>query len=144
MVVVDKEFSENENEDQLRGVQNYNLLFSAIEEPKQTYNKIDLYPDILTKASCYMRSLARNHAFYNANKRTSLLSTVIFLEQNGYEVTATNEKLYKLVETVVTQKLTINSIRKRLKKFTKEIPRKRIPTLIEFFEDLLNKMKKYK
>ena len=141
-MVIDKEFSENEDEDQLRGIQNYDLLFSAIKEPKQTYNKIELYPDILTKAACYMRSIARNHAFYNANKRTALLSTVIFLEKNGYEVTATNEKLYNLVEEVVTKHLEISAIKRKLKKFTREIPRKRTPTIFEFLEDLVNKIKK--
>lgn len=141
MVVVDKEFSENEDEDNLRGIQNFDLLFSALDLPKQTFDKKELYPDILDKAACYMRSLARNHAFQNANKRTALLATVMFLEQNGYEVIATNQKMYKLVETVVTQKLEINSIKKRLKKFTKEVPRQRIPTWKEFFEKILKKIK---
>lgn len=141
MVVIDEEFSENEDEDSLRGIKDWDLLNSALELPKATFDKKELYPDILDKASCYMRSIARNHAFQNANKRTALLSTITFLEQNGYEVTATNEKMYKLVETVVTQKLELSSIKRRLKKFTKEVPRQRIPTWIEFLDSLFNKVK---
>lgn len=143
MVVIDEEFSENEDEDNLRGIQNYNLLLSALELPKQTFDKKELYPDILEKAACYMRSFARNHAFQNGNKRTALLSTIIFLEQNGYEVIASNDKLFKLVELVVTQKLEISSIKKRLKKFVREIPRKRKPTFFEFFEELVGKVNKF-
>lgn len=144
MVVLDEAFSENKDEDKLRGIQNTEMLLSALYEPKQTFDKKELYPDILDKASCYMRSLARNHAFQNGNKRTALLVTVTFLEKNGYEVIANSEKIYKLVEDVVNYQLEIHTIKKNLKKFVKEIPRKRIPTLKEFFEDLYEKMKKFK
>lgn len=144
MVVLDEAFSENKDEDKLRGIQNTEMLLSALYEPKQTFDKKELYPDILDKASCYMRSLARNHAFQNGNKRMALLVTVTFLEKNGYEVIANSEKIYKLVEDVVNYQLEIHTIKKNLKKFVKEIPRKRIPTLKEFFEDLYEKMKKFK
>ena len=138
MVVIDKEFSDNKDEDNLRGIQNIDLLLSALEEPKQTFNKQELYSDVLEKASCYMRSFARNHAFQNGNKRTALLATITFLEENGYEVIATNEKLFKLVELVVTRKLEIGSIKKRLKKYVRQISRERKPSLSEFFENLIS------
>lgn len=141
MVVFEKDYSENENEDNMRGVKDWNLLMSALEEPMQTFDGKELYPEILDKAACYLRSFSRNHPFQNGNKRTALLSTVTFLEQNGYEVIANNDKLYKLVELVVTQKLEISSIKRRLKKFVKEVPRKRIPTIKEFFLELLQKWK---
>ena len=93
------------------------MFNSALYEPKQTFDNIELYPDIISKASCYLRSFAINHPFHDGNKRTALLSTIIFLENNGYKVIATNEQLYKFVEKVVRGRLSIDSIKKRLKKY---------------------------
>lgn len=132
----------NENNTQLRGIKDTNLFNSALHEPKQTFDKVDLYPSILKKASCYLRSFARNHPFFDGNKRTALLATITFLEKNGYEVIADNEKMFKLVEKVVRGKLSILSIEKRLKKFVKQIlERKRIMNLREFIQYIYAKLK---
>ena len=96
----------------------------------------------MAKASCYLRSFARNHPFFDGNKRTALLSTITFLEKNGYEITADNEKLFKLVEKVVKGRLNIPSIERRLKKFTKQVEiRKRIMKPTEFIYYIYNKVK---
>ena len=126
----------------MRGIKDTNLFISALYEPMQTFDKQELYPDIITKASCYLRSFAMNHPFFDGNKRTALMTTVIFLERNGYEVIADNDKMYKFVEKVVKGKLEITSIARRLKKFIKPMPRrKRKLTIFEFIEDVLNKVK---
>lgn len=127
------EYENGSNSAQLRGIKDTNLFNSALYEPKQTFDKIDLYPTILSKASCYMRSFARNHPFFDGNKRTALLSTITFLEKNGYEVKADNDKMFKLVETVVKGRLSVPSIEKRLKKYVKPVQiRKRIMKPREF------------
>lgn len=127
------EYENGSNSSQLRGIKDTNLFNSALYEPKQTFDKIDLYPTILSKASCYMRSFARNHPFFDGNKRTALLSTITFLEKNGYEVKADNDKMFKLVETVVKGRLSVPSIEKRLKKYVKPVQiRKRIMKPREF------------
>ena len=81
-----------------------------------------------------------NHPFFDGNKRTALLSTIIFLENNGYEVIASNEKLYKLVEKVVRGRLKIPSIVKRLKKYVKTSQRKRLLPPKELFMSVKNKL----
>lgn len=145
MVVIDEEFSDYEgnSSSKFRGIKDTNLFNSALHEPKQTFDKKELYPDILSKASCYLRSFSMDHPFFDGNKRTALMATIIFLEKNGYDVIAENDKLFKLVENVVKGNLNIQSIKKRLKKFTKESSRrKRLLTPIELFFDLINKNKK--
>lgn len=128
---------------QFRGIKDINLFNSALYEPKQTFDKQELYPTILSKASCYLRSFSRNHPFYDGNKRTALMATIVFLEKNGYEVIADNEKLFRLVETVVKGKLEISSIEKRLKKFVKQVPqRKRKMKFQEFLYYIYQKVKK--
>ena len=133
----------NEKRTQLRGIKDTNLFNSALYEPKQTFDKEELYSTILMKASCYLRSFAMSHPFFDGNKRTALLATITFLEQNGYKVTADNEKLFKLVEKVVKGKLSVTSIERRLKKFVKlEQNRRRLMTPKEFIYYVYKKSKK--
>lgn len=133
----------NKNKSQLRGIKDTNLFNSALYEPKQTFDKQELYSTILMKASCYLRSFSMNHPFFDGNKRTALLSAITFLEQNGYEVIADNEKLFKLVEKVVKGKLSITSIERRLKKFVKPVQnRKRLMSPKEFIFYVYKRVKK--
>lgn len=146
-MVIDEEFSDYEGNTnkstQFRGIKDTNLFNSALYEPQQTFDKKELYPDILAKASCYLRSFSMNHPFFDGNKRTALMSTIMFLEQNGYEVIADNDKLFKLVEKVVKGKLNIDSIKKRLKKFAKEMPRRtRQMNPLEYITYIIDKNKK--
>lgn len=69
------------------GVKEPGLLDSALHRPKQTIFEQDAYPSIYDKAAALTESLAKNHAFHNANKRTALASLIIFLKLNGYKWT---------------------------------------------------------
>lgn len=69
------------------GVKESGLLESALHLPKQSLFGEDAYPSIYEKAAALTDSLAKNHAFYNANKRTALASLIIFLKLNGYKWT---------------------------------------------------------
>lgn len=57
---------------------------SAINRPKQSAFEEDVYTTVIEKASALFHSLALNHAFLNANKRTAFTSMVQFLKYNGY------------------------------------------------------------
>ena len=54
----------NEKRTQLLGIKDTNLFNFALYEPKQTFDKEELYSTILMKASCYLRSFAMNHPFF--------------------------------------------------------------------------------
>ena len=146
MVVIDEVFSVEEKKGkQLRGIKDTNLFNSALKEPQQTFDKKDLYPDVITKAACYLRSFAMDHAFHDGNKRTALMAMIIFLERNGYEVKPDNDKLYRFVEKIVNEKLSIQGITKNLNKFAQAIPqRKRILGTPEFIENLRYRFKEGK
>lgn len=119
LVAIDEEFCEYDGHskysNEMRGIKDYALFDSAICEPMKSFASQDLYPDITTKAACYLRSLAMNHPFYDGNKRTALLSTIIFLELNGYKVTCDNSTLYNLTKEIVQNKDDIQSIVEKLK-----------------------------
>jgi death-on-curing protein len=120
-VVADAYFSEfyGKDGDEERGVKDPSLVLSALAAPKQTFDGKDLFPDIFSKAAALMRSLAQNHGFQNANKRTAMMATILFLEVNGYEVVAPPKKMYRLAMKVVKEKPSINSITRTLQKYSK-------------------------
>lgn len=121
MVVIDEKFCEYGGQvrykDEMRGIKDINLFKSALYEPQQSFGGQDLYPDIINKAACYLRSLAMNHPFYDGNKRTALISTLIFLEMNGYKIRGSNEELYSLVKEIVEQKSSISQITEKIKPY---------------------------
>lgn len=69
-----------------RGIRDINALESAINQPRQTFNQKDLYPDIVTKAAALCFSLVMNHPFIDGNKRIGHASMETFLILNGYEI----------------------------------------------------------
>lgn len=66
------------------GIRDEGLLGSALERPKVTFGGEELYPTIFLKAAALFESLAQNHPFQNANKRTAFTALVVFLRINGY------------------------------------------------------------
>lgn len=59
------------------------LLDSAIHRPQQSAFGEEAYQDRSTKAAALFESLALNHVFFNANKRTAFMALYIFLTFNG-------------------------------------------------------------
>lgn len=84
------------------GIRDAGLLESAVKTCQQTFGGQDLYPDIFSKAACLFRSLIQNHAFNDGNKRTALVSLVIFLEENGHELSCDNKELVDFSVKVAT------------------------------------------
>jgi death-on-curing protein len=82
------------------GLRDVGLLESALARPQATFGQDDLYPDLWSKAAALMHSLIRNHLFVDGNKRTALAATGIFLELNGYALTASNEAVLEFVRQV--------------------------------------------
>lgn len=62
------------------------LLESAVARPQASAFGVDAYPDLASKAAALLHSLVLNHAFVDGNKRTAVLSTLVFLDLNGYVV----------------------------------------------------------
>jgi len=91
------------------------LLGSAVARPQTTAFGDDAYPDIWTKAAALLQSIVTNHALVDGNKRLGWLSTAVFLEINGIEVSrASNDDVYDLVIDVAAGRPAIDAIAKRL------------------------------
>lgn len=81
----------------LPGLNNSGLISSVVEHIKNdTY-----YPKFTDKLTHLMYSIIMNHAFNDANKRTSIACSVLFLNKNGYDCFV--DEFIVIMEDVVVQ-----------------------------------------
>ncbi len=103
------------------GVKDVNLLDSAINRPKQSLFGNDAYPTIFEKAAALFESIAKNHAFHNANKRTALASLIVFLKINHYKWTMGIDEEQDFVVDVVNHKYTFQEIVSVIELYTEKL-----------------------
>jgi death-on-curing protein len=72
------------------------LLASAVMMPAARFNGEYLHNSIPAMAAAYLFHLCKNHAFADGNKRTALVSTLIFLSLNDITLTASDDALEAL------------------------------------------------
>ena len=72
----------------LGGVRDEGMLASALARPKNlaAYEE----PDACRRAAAYGFGIARNHPFVDGNKRTAFVAVELFLELNGFTLTASD------------------------------------------------------
>lgn len=102
------------------GLRDLGLLESAINRPKASSNRKDLYPKVLEKAAALFHSMILNHPFLDGNKRTSLAVLYEFLKQNGLKLSAKDEEFIELPLRVERKELRLKQIAKWLKEHTKK------------------------
>jgi death-on-curing family protein len=77
------------------GVKDRGLLESAVLRAQNAARK---FPDVPAAGAALVHGLIQNHPFHNGNKRTALISLVVFLEnRNGYFVEFDEDQIYELV-----------------------------------------------
>ncbi|MBU9710452.1 type II toxin-antitoxin system death-on-curing family toxin [Evansella tamaricis] len=103
------------------GVKDPNLLDSAINRPKQSVFGRDAYPSVYEKAAALFESLAKNHAFHNANKRTALASKIVFLKINHYRWTMGIDEEQDFTVDVVNHKYTFEEIVSTIESHTERL-----------------------
>jgi len=80
-----------------RGIRDMHALESAINQPRITFNRTDLYTDIITKAAALCFFLVMNHPFIDGNKRVGHAAMETFLILNGFEIEATIDDQEKII-----------------------------------------------
>lgn len=79
------------------GVRDQNLLESAVARPTTSLGDERKYPTVEMAGAALLHSLVLNHAFHNGNKRTGLVSLLVFLDRNNFLLTCTDKELFQLV-----------------------------------------------
>jgi death on curing protein len=87
------------------GIRDIGLLESALSQPKATFFGKFLHPTIAEQAAAYLYHIAKNHAFIDGNKRTSVGVMEAFLRVNGYNLDLSDDELYELALKASTDKL---------------------------------------
>lgn len=89
----------------LPGIRDKNLLLSALQAPKASFDGREMYPSIFEKATVYLYHIAKNHPFNDGNKRTAFVSVLAFLEANHAIMKFTTTDLEQLVVSVANGKV---------------------------------------
>jgi len=105
------------------GIRDLDLIESAVERPKTTFDGAGLYSTIFTKAAVFMHSLLKNHAFVDGNKRTSYASCGIFLKLNGYELENMHNASLEFTMKVENDSIKIGEISEWLDKHSVRLPK---------------------
>lgn len=74
------------------GIKHQDLLDSAVMRPSVTIGGCDAYLTVHDKTAALFHSLINNHCFHNGNKRTALLSALVYLANSGYWVNRPTDK----------------------------------------------------
>ncbi|MEX0785922.1 MAG: type II toxin-antitoxin system death-on-curing family toxin [Dehalococcoidia bacterium] len=78
------------------------LLESALALPRQTFGGRLLYPRIHHKAGVLLRSLIKNHALVDGNKRMAMATTTLFLFMNGHLLLPSSQEMVRFAVEVAS------------------------------------------
>lgn len=84
----------------MSGIREEALFDAAMEQPRQTFDGIDLYPSAAEKAARYAFGIVNNHPFADGNKRTGAACLGMFLRLNGIHFKPRHDDLLKTVYAV--------------------------------------------
>lgn len=79
----------------LAGVRDAGLLASAVHRPLNLWSYSGKTADFASLAACYAVGVARNHPFFDGNKRTAMVLCETFLRLNGCLLQATDDECYE-------------------------------------------------
>ncbi|MGO0062831.1 type II toxin-antitoxin system death-on-curing family toxin [Brevibacillus fluminis] len=115
-IEINRQMIEEYSKGEMVGVKDEALLESAIHRPLQTMFGESLYKDIFDKATAIFESIAKNHVFQNANKRTAFACMAYFLFINGHVLVMNEKKAADLTVGFVVGELTFEEVSQYIRK----------------------------
>lgn len=82
------------------GIRDLGLLQSALALPAAGVGEIYAHTDLFEMAAAYLFHIVQNHPFVDGNKRTGVVTALVFLALNAIEINADETALEKLVLAV--------------------------------------------
>ncbi|MBN2247276.1 MAG: type II toxin-antitoxin system death-on-curing family toxin [Coriobacteriia bacterium] len=103
------------------GLRDIGMLDSAVAMPQAGFGNAYLHEDIFEMAAAYLYHIVMNHPFIDGNKRAGTHAALVFLADNGYAVTLSQDEKYDLVigvcEGTVTKKALAAALRENAAPF---------------------------
>ena len=90
----------------LGGVRDVGLLSAAVMMPQQSFGGNYLHEDLAGMAAAYLFHLAKNHPFFDGNKRVALASALTFLIANGVSKLPTEDDAAETTLAVAAGQMT--------------------------------------
>lgn len=103
--VLVKDFAAQDDPISPPGVADRTLLGSALFRCHTAAGESQKYPTVQMAGAALLHSLILNHAFHNGNKRTALVSTLVFLDRNGRVLTASEDEIFRFVVQIAQHRL---------------------------------------
>ncbi len=100
------------------GIRDKGLLESAIAQPQMTVGGKYANKTIFDKAAAYGFHVCMNHPFVDGNKRVAFALMDIFLQKNGWDITAREEEVYSMMMSIASGKLSKTELSSWLKNHT--------------------------
>ena len=97
------------------GLRDPDLLDSALAQPKMTIGGKYVHRTIFNKAAAYGFHICRNHPFIDGNKRLAFVLMDIFLQMNGYLLSASEQDAYSIMIELANGRLSKEKLSSWLK-----------------------------
>lgn len=98
------------------GLRDAGLLESALAQPMITVGGRYANKTLFDKAAAYGFHICKNHPFVDGNKRVAFVLMDIFLQENGWNLTVTEEEAYATIMALASGHLTKVELSTWLKK----------------------------
>ena len=89
----------------ISGIRDQGLLESAVMMPQASFDGEYLHQNLFEMAAAYTFHLAENQTFLDGNKRTALVSALVFLDINGFEILDENMRLYDAMIAIANKQM---------------------------------------
>ena len=103
----------------LKGVRDENLLTSAVLTPQSSFGGKSPYTDLVDVAAAYLFYICRNHPFLDGNKRTAMMSAIVFLRLNGIKPAPDSGRWERLMLDMAASKIDRQETTECLRKLVK-------------------------
>lgn len=87
------------------GLRDLALLQSALAMPETTFDGEFLHGTLFEMGAAYLFHIARKHPFVDGNKRTALMSALVFLGLNDERLLVQPDLLFELVDGVASGRI---------------------------------------
>jgi len=87
------------------GIRSDDLLHSAMSRARTSLGAVLKYPTAPMAGAALLHSMVLNHPFHNGNKRTALVSLLVFLDKNNWSLRCAEDDLYDFVLSVASHQV---------------------------------------
>jgi death-on-curing family protein len=100
-----KDFQKLEDPISPSGLRDEALLDSALFHPMTSYGDLLKYPTVESAGAALLYSLSHNHCFHNGNKRTAIVSLLVFLDKHGMTLNCGEDAVFEISLKLANHKL---------------------------------------